>query len=429
MALALGVLPGPGRAGTADPSGVSDLLLPAAIILAPVIVPLNFLFGDKNPRLTAYAQKKADALLAEQKTPIPFKGMYTGGIDLSRAIEGMFVGGQIPFVEIDTAGSKWLIEQSGSPKPLVDQALENPYIRLELAQEGDPACFVWKSENNNWTQRIPVRPGTCLSVSFTKTLSSDVQVKVNTSNAGQGELLWEFSERATGKLLLAVPYWQGQMPDKTPRISPSYGPEFNADDHTRFAGSIRKFIASSRPMASDGRPYLLTWVYWSTREAPTTKVTAHVKVSDKLWPHDASRNDWKSAYRHAYETGNATLAGWKYILFPENNSVGKLRIDDFGFATLEKNLLFNMPRSADRVSATARASLLNGKAVWNLRIQPDVIPEQLLDRQGCSFRTSVVELSAEDLILKGNIYCSAGEAIGTEWIISRTSLPPVPGTD
>lgn len=145
-------------AAAPDP-GIGSLLWPFVIIASPFIVVHDLIYGsDEGARKEADA--KADAIFEGHNQQIPVKGLYTTSLNLTYSLEGMLVESRLPFIEISSTGSAWLLRKAINPEPLIAKAQEYPYMRLSLGAEGLPNCVTWKTEIKKLTASPPVAPGT-----------------------------------------------------------------------------------------------------------------------------------------------------------------------------------------------------------------------------------------------------------------------------
>ena len=90
-------------------TGVENILWPAIIVVAPFVMVHDILFGSDS-RSRESADREARKLLDAHPVPLPTLGLYTGPLNLRWALFGLLVERQLPFVEVDVAGSKWLLE-------------------------------------------------------------------------------------------------------------------------------------------------------------------------------------------------------------------------------------------------------------------------------------------------------------------------------
>ncbi len=122
-------------------TGVEQLLWPAAILAAPFVWVHNLIFGSDLDSTKA-ANEEANKILAAHTEPIPVNGLYSGSISLRWAMYGLLVESRIPFLEIDTAGSAWLLSQAKAPQTLIPSAEKYKYIRLRLTPSMRKTSFV-----------------------------------------------------------------------------------------------------------------------------------------------------------------------------------------------------------------------------------------------------------------------------------------------
>ena len=186
-------------------TGVEQLLWPAVVIASPFLLVHELLFGSDSSAISS-ADREANEILDAYKEQIPVSGLHTGSVNLY----GMLVESRLPFIEIDIAGSVWLLSLAKAPQPLIYQAQRHKYIRLSLGKQEDPNCLTWQSTIDDWTTGPPVRPGTCILAVFDNELQSNLQLNVDASRVSGRKLRWELIDRVTGKVHLSVPFWKAR---------------------------------------------------------------------------------------------------------------------------------------------------------------------------------------------------------------------------
>lgn len=217
--IALLLLATPGRAAPIN-TGLEKLAWPVVIVAAPLLVAADIVAGSDTG--AAYkTEKQARRILAQQALRRPAEGVYTGSLNLTDALPAMLADYRLRFVEVDTAGSQWLLEKARDPRPLIEAALAHKHMRLSLGFAGDPACLAWSGRHQDFTALPPVRARRCLLVRFVDQLDSETAIRLDASGVRKRVLRWELLELRSGARLLALPFRQGQTPGRPLVATPS----------------------------------------------------------------------------------------------------------------------------------------------------------------------------------------------------------------
>lgn len=415
-------------------TGVEKIMWPAIIIASPFVVVHDLIFGS-DERSRRSAEKDADRILEKTPGSISVTGLYTGSVDLRWALYGMLVESRLPFVEINTAGSAWLLSQSKDPAALIPLAEQHPYVRLALGSQGNPACFSWKSSNDDWTANPPVRPRTCLLIQFVDELQSDLALSVDASEVRHRKLRWNLVDRATGNMRLSLPFWVSQVEGQPLFVSATYRV---AHENYPFAKVIKKLAPTFVPTGQDGRPYLMTRIdadaiQRSERDVKATAIAASFRPPTFDWTTAAGggRNErWIEGYDRAETTGLPTMHNNFWLILPQQDLIRPVCIEPGGssrsctfvhnFLTAAGVLTFWVGPSYRDTSPPGPMSpatsshpmylLLTGRRpegdlLWYVRIVPAELPEsiQLCNdfSKSCAFYPRQATTTSQELIVRG----------------------------
>lgn len=305
--------------------GIGPLLWPVVIIASPFIVVHDLIYGSDNGARSE-ADAKANAIFATHDEKFPVKGIYTASLELTSALEGMLVESRLPFVEVSTNGSAWLLRQAMNPQPLIDQATKFPYMRLSLGQKGQPNCFAWASDSKIFTTAPPVSPGTCLLVSFTNELQSDLQLNVDATLVSKRKLQWVLIDRISNRNLLSIPFWNTQFAGHPLQAFALYQ---SASDNNSFSRIIKKLNPTAISTRTDGKPIVLNRMLEPTAnesQLPKAFTQGQFRESKRTWaPVVAadSQTTWEEAYSQAVSSGSPTIMNDALIFDPKSSTVGR----------------------------------------------------------------------------------------------------------
>lgn len=309
----------------APSTGAASLAWPLVILASPFIIVQDLIYGsDEGARKEA--DTKADAILAAHNEQIPVKGLYTKSLDISDALNGMLIDRRLPFIEINSAGSAWLLGQAINPQPLIDKAEQYPYIRLSLGSSVSPDCVNWASKTKEITASPPVAPGTCLLISFTDELKSDLQLDVNSSLIQKRELRWELTDRINGRTLLSVPFWNNQVTGRPLRAFAYYQDESSFNS---FGRVIKKLDPQSLNLRADGRPFLLNRM---SKPAPNEYLRPKRLVQGQFRESKVLRSSgtftekettWEEVYERALSINSPTVMNDVLVFDPKSYAVGQ----------------------------------------------------------------------------------------------------------
>jgi hypothetical protein len=435
-------------------TGVEQLLWPAVIVASPFVIVHDLLFGsDSNAQQSA--EKEANKILDAFKEQIPVGGLYTGPVNLRGALYGMLVESRLPFIEVDTAGSAWLLSDVKSPQPLILQAQQHKYIRLALGNQGDGDCVAFGFAND-WINAPPVRPGTCVLAAFENELQSDLHLRLDTSEVSKRKLRWEVVDRATGKVRLSIPFWESQTSGKPLRVSATYRA---AHETYPFVRVLRKLSPAFVPKGSTGRSFVMNkfeepaWA--GSNSAVDVKGEFRLPIVDWGAIQGPKNEYWKEGYERAFASGKPVIINNFLLIIPQNDTVGRAcanpggnrcefannSVSDIGVLTATYDKAYSEPeafRSHDRaplihdMSIYITARSFSGSALWHVRISPASLPSShQVCRNfslGCYFYPEQATTTASELVVLGK-FSSDGDAVGNlplneyELVVPLVELP------
>ena len=154
--------------------GIVYFLTPFVMLVLYMVVSNSF----SDETVAKSAASKAKTLLAKQAS-IPISGLYTESISLRYSLFGLLVDRQIPVIEGDVAGAKWLFDLAKDQQEVAVKAAGRKYFRLSLGPLESPDCFSWKSQSDNLARDLPVQPRTCIMAVFDNNLVSDTRLHIN----------------------------------------------------------------------------------------------------------------------------------------------------------------------------------------------------------------------------------------------------------
>lgn len=416
-------------------TGVEELLWPAVIVASPFLVVHKLFHGSDSDAIRS-AQSEADQILVAHKENIPVSGLYSGPINLRWALYGMLAESRIPLVEIDAAGSAWLLSLAKQPQALIDMATKHKYIGLSLGDEGHPNCFAWNSTADDFTAGPPVRPGTCVLLTFHNELQSNLYLKVDTSEVSNRKLRWDVIDRETKKVLLSVPFWQSQTKDKPLLVSATYRAAH--EDYT-FVRVIRKLSPVAEPKDREGLPYVANRIRASDNKISRSEVKGDFRPSTLNWqgiekPRQNER--WKDGYKRAITGGKPVIINNKLLVVPQANMIGPACANPLGIScenvknfvsdtcvlTTKHNAMYevsNESRSDSSASFGKEMSVdvscrdFSGNLLWFVRIRPTSLPQSFAfcndPRLGCYFDPLQAITTKKELVLRG-VFTAVGSA-------------------
>ena len=424
----LAIHPGHVRAA-GDPTGISELFMPFVYLLRPVYMVKTLLFGsDEKSRLNTEAE--ANRIISELKEPIPVKGLYVGTLNLKFSISGILIDSRIPFVETDIAAAQWLIEQAAQPKELMAGASGNVYLRVSLGEKGNLHCLKWKSPNDDWANKVPLRPGTCLKVTFEKNLLSEVELRVNTEKVPNRQLRWELLDRTSGKVLLSLPFWQPQTENSPLSVSTNYRERYENSPFSKF---IKMLKPSPENLNSDGKSFVLSWNdphYHGHVE--TVYLTAKTTPASVAWPEMERKNEsYEQGYRRAYDSNKAVLINNHLVFLPKLDKVGNQWPFTFGPRAVDDRFFVTAQYQPGKLNVKIFGYLYDGAQLWNAEIAPDIIPEDVKvceeKNSSCYFFPSAIRITGDSLIVLGSYELPRNQHSKKiyEWSVPLDRLPKV----
>lgn len=435
-------------------TGVEQLLWPAIIVVAPFAIVHDVIFGS-DERSQRTAERDARGIVDAYRTPAAVTGLYVGPVNLQWALFGMLIDRQLPFVEIDTAGSKWLLEQALNPQAMIDKALQHKHIRLELGDDTHPDCFRHKSSNADFTLAPPVRPGTCMLATFTNDLQSDLQLGVDASRVGRRELKWVLSDRASGRTLLTVPFWQPQT-----KGQPLYTPITyrQAHEDNGIIRLLKKLTPTRQPVTQNGRPYVMQHHRDSDSRTDTDlewggTVEGRFRAPQVDWAAlgpPLKNRSWADAVSVAYSRGKPVVLNDRLLIDPAQDGVFPAcanpsgRNCDFAHSSATEIGVVSVNTSSAyahsngdtaplRVQVSARR--FTGELIWYFGITRMLFPESAAGCANpvvrCDFSVDQVIVTHDELVLRGKFnfrawqYGSQRPPGDYELVVSLDRIPPL----
>lgn len=432
-------------------TGVEEILWPAVIVATPFFLVRDVLFGSDSSAMKSTA-RDAQKILDAQRTPIPINGLYTGALNLRWALYGMLVEARLPFIEVDTAGSKWLLELADDPKQLIERAVNSKYLRLSLGTQGEANCFGWKNFSDDWLRQPPVRPGSCMRLEVTDHLESDVQLQVDPSQVSRRQLSWVLVDRASGQVHLSVPFWQSQTKGQPLSVSVVYRA---AHETGSFISVLSKLAPSATPTNTDGLPFVMNQIPVDLhKEGQLSFMRISGLVRTPLLDWDAVQTDratksWHESYAHAHATGQPQIVG-KLVIVPQSDSVGSSCALPYGKCDFTRSYASDLgvmtthysPAYQDQdksrnphgighdMHVVVGARGFDGRMKWVISITPWTLPEShagCKDRiRGCYFDPSNFAMTSNELVIRGKFRDGAQAGQGSaeyELVVSRDQLP------
>ncbi len=436
-------------------TGVENLLWPAIIVAAPFLIAKDLIFGS-DQGASRSADKEATKILKNYGEKNTVKGLYVGSLNLQWSLYGMLVESRLPIVEINTAGSAWLLSQVKEPKDAIAQALQHKYIRLALGERGAANCFPWKSDYYDFTTNVPVRPGTCLLVTYEDELASNLRLEVNTENLRHRELRWLVID-SNNKTLLSVPFWQSQTEGKPLNLSAAY----RARDESSIFARVIKTLKSNDPTPEDfANSRVLQWIRnvnsTKDQDIPTLQFQGSFREPMLSWgtPPRWQKESWESAYRQAYSNGMPAILNNSLLLIPRNNSVGIACANRYTACDSDLNVIspagvltasyqkahppwkmWDQVRPGEEMKVYIAGRDLEGNLFWHIGITPREVSAHAQVcgdlNEYCYFYPMNVQLTSDELVILGS-FSANGTAQKSlprqdfELVVSLSDLPPLP---
>lgn len=413
-------------------TGIENILWPVALVAAPFIAVHTFIFGSDD-KSREQAEAEAKRILQAHPGRIPVRGLYMGSLPLEYALFGMLVESRLPFIEIDTIGSNWLLSQAKHPRPLFEMAQRRRHIRLSIGGAGHPDCFEWSSPLDDLSNKPAVRPGRCLRVSFTDTLDSDVALEVDARQVAKRRLQWVLKDRRSGSIHLAVPFWQSQLKGKPLSVSTVY-----REPHENYIFiRVLRTLAPVGPVDNpDGRAHLLWRMKAPARRIDWPQGVAHPRVTllaagAAAGPIEAPAGpSWKEAYAEAYASGRPVVVNHHLVVEPRGHRYGPACVDlvfdcIYSSTFVAGDSLVSVKSVPSRAEATyARLKVpghgmqvyvmsrdLDNRLEWYTTVELETVPDVARacadPSRECRFSVSAALVRANSLILRGRVAGSA----------------------
>jgi len=427
-------------------------------VASPFIVVHELLVGSDSGAVEA-AAKQARRLLDAHPGGIPAEGLYTGSLDMRMALYGLLVDARLPFVEINVAGSAWLMSLASDAPALVARAEGRPYIRLSLAERGAPACVAWTYPVEKWLASPPVRPGTCLALTFEDHLRSDLQLAVDARQVSARKLRWQLSDRASGAEHLAIPFWQSQTAGQPLRAAGVYREESDAGND--FARLIQKASPTAFARRADGQPFVMNRVRSPVMgESDLVDRSAVVRGEFRVprTPPALLHQDnesWSDGYAQAIRGGKPRVINNGLLVVPETDSVARACAfpfptdcsfesnfaADVGVLSVLHRASYQPPPSVKYPAAHGMALVIAGRAydgrlLWYFQSEPEPgsVPAAAQPcrepASQCDFHPVQAAVTDGELIVYGR-FASGNAAVREllprdvfEWAIPVASLTP-----
>jgi hypothetical protein len=404
-------------------TGLEDLFIPVAIVAAPFVIVHDLLFGTDTGAFRS-TDARSDKILKALPQPIPVQGLYIGPLHVRYGLQGMLVESQLPMVEIDAAGAAWLLALARDPAPLAALATQHPYIRLTIAPDHHPDCFAFKNTQDDITRFHPVRPGHCMRAAFVDTLQSDLALRVDASRVAHRELSWELLVRASGKLLLRLPFWEYQHKGYPLSVSGTYRTAGETFTFARLIQALQPVDALGRAQKAAG---IMTRIdYAARRDTPSTstEVAGYFRAIPPervAMPWRVANESWPDGYARAYATGMPVILNNSIIILPKTDRVGPACVfarRDCSFAdtfisgdvimTTTAASVWNTPAMDDispSVGIGVTGRYLDGRLAFDIFIVPATLSAASIGCDAgaltCSFRPDAIERNADQLVVRG----------------------------
>jgi hypothetical protein len=429
------------RAEAPDP-GVGALLWPAIVVVGSVAKVHDLIFGsDENSKKAA--NEEAKKILDAYSEKISVNGLYFDSIYLRFILKELLVAYQIPFVEIDTAGTKWLLSEMRPTAKMINDASNSRFVRLSLGDDTNPDCLEWKYKSDDWTKFIPLRPGACLVAAFENEIHSNLMLRVDASKVSQRELRWELLDSSSNRVLISVPFWESQSEGKPVSALPHIS--------SAFYGIMRKLEPIHVPLNAEQKPYVMTSIKEtaapSERNMDQIRRVGNVRKPQLAWSDISPRahtESWADAYRRAYRTGAPTLLNAEYLILPREDRFGKVSAEwGYDLRVVQEYGLLAAAYSKSYSFSNGETTLMNvrvsgrtftGRMFWNIRIEPDALSGELLacadPANSCDFYPRDIQITDTELVVLGSFGATNHRDIDIkspyEWAVPLSELPPLP---
>jgi hypothetical protein len=272
-------------------------------------------------------------------------------------------------------------------------------------------------------------------------------------------LQWVLTDRSTGKVRLAIPFWQSQTKGKPLWVPAVYRA---GDENGSFIRLLRKLSPAVVLSNPAGLPFVMNRV---AETRPARGVNAAIAlVQGEFRPPvldwrgmDAPRTNetWREAYDRAVATRKPVITG-KLLILPGQDRLDRACafadlgscefahsfVSDAGLLTLQGHAAYAAPKPSgaemwparsSEMSVSLAARRFSGEFLWRALITPTSLPqayERCKDFSlKCSFYPTQATTTAEDLIIRGVLMVGSDASPRDEYelVVPLARLSPVDG--
>jgi hypothetical protein len=145
--------------------------------------------------------KKESILILANQDQIQVNGLYIQSTPITKSgLKRMLIERQLSFIEGNVRDSSWwtpIISRN-----IKEKKKDNLYFRLFFGPADSPDCVSWEG----FTNKVPVRPGTCLRLTFDKRLLSDTKLENRKNEREKMGWLMEVSRIHDNKPIASIPF-------------------------------------------------------------------------------------------------------------------------------------------------------------------------------------------------------------------------------
>lgn len=407
----------PSLSKAGDPTGLSDLLKPIAILAAPVVMPVvlikNAIYGTDKAAIEHWEKEQEKILKTHSK--VRSEGIFgDSGIMTQQNVFQLLASRKFHYVEAPVRDIQWLVKEAAFAGAIQGAAEGKSIARFRLAPFGDHQCFTWREKVNDWTQRPPVVPGTCLVVEFDElTPRSRYAVRLDISKASARELYWELVDLKEDLVELRLPFWQAQYEGTPLRVQTWYLP-------TQTLGSplallLREIEPTDQPVPPRVLTYRQAFPYylWVERQG---ELLATVRPRTRSLPQSSvvSEEEWAAFFRYTTSSGTPQVNRKLLALFPARGYVVQLPYELYGPRMVTECCIIQVANRASNRGINLSAETYEGVHLWSLHL----ISGYPTSPDGkSSFYSTGISIDGDELFVFGG---------DQEWVVPLDALPKLP---
>lgn len=338
---------------------------------------------------------------------------------------------RLKFVEVRMKPGGKLTQNEDYPW---DATQDKPYVHLQLGDSTSSDCYFPKNRNekNFFTASSPIKPGTCLQVTYLNEPTATAQIVEVRDPASKGLSRWTLRDRTSGVVRAGIsdafrlkeypspqPGWYRRWPNPNQCETGISGYGMLLDHITGTDSSRvynKKFVLDAQPLKTRGLPFSYLDVRKKREEKTFVSLGSHSVPFAVKQSEVRDQSTWEDAYQEALKRG-AWVSADKLIQPQENRflNIAKPKFDG-KWGTTGSQLIY--VTANDATVEDERVLLfgvdLQGKHTWYAQTAPLKDPG---DGLKSVFSPERFEIAKDSMMIHGIYSRGTGGATNQPWTI------------